>query len=243
MQGTSNLVPNAIIAATMSRPSPLIAYVKSNNPIPEKLAPDLGRHLSVVSQSLAIVDAKIAELERTLELAKTERDPLEDERLVYAATKSALRRLPPGLIGMVFAYVLGDQAFGPREYRAFTRLGGVCRSWRNVVKTAPNLCRGLKIQLDDWPYDGSGAVLLAFWNGISPWLEVAGNGGAFELVLGGGRADDGRLAEVGYDGEYLEIVLHSPQCQNFRTHHQMGQCVTNTPRLRSTPSSACHYGT
>ncbi|KAH6902098.1 hypothetical protein BKA70DRAFT_1567963 [Coprinopsis sp. MPI-PUGE-AT-0042] len=175
----------------MSHSSPLIPYVESNNPLPEELAPSLEEHLSLLRQSIGVFDDRIAELERALELARNERAPLEEERLAYAATKSALRRFPPELIGMIFSNVLGGQAFGPNEYLSFAHLGGVCKSWRNVIKTAPNLCHGLRIQLDDWPFDIAHDAREVFRTEIVPWLEVAGKGGAFELVLGVGREDEG----------------------------------------------------
>ncbi|KAH6901368.1 hypothetical protein BKA70DRAFT_1310467 [Coprinopsis sp. MPI-PUGE-AT-0042] len=194
----------------MSHSSPLIPYVESNNPLPEEFSPALEAHLSLLRQSIGVFDDRIAELERALELARNERAPLEEERLAYAATKSALRRFPPELIGMIFSNVLGDQAFGRNEYLSFAHLGGVCKSWRNVIKTAPNLCHGLKIQLDDWPFDIAHDAREVFRTEIVPWLEVAGKGGAFELVLGIGREDEGYLADHGYDEEYLDILLHSP---------------------------------
>ncbi|KAH6901370.1 hypothetical protein BKA70DRAFT_1310471 [Coprinopsis sp. MPI-PUGE-AT-0042] len=194
----------------MSHSSPLIPYVESNNPLPEELSPALEEHLSLLRQSIGVYEDRIAELELALELARNERAPLEEEQLAYAATKSALRRFPPELIGMIFSNVVGDQAFGRKEYLSFAHLGGVCKSWRNVVKTAPNLCHGLKIQLDDWPFDIAYDAREVFRTEIVPWLEVAGKGGAFELVLGIGREDEGYLADHGYDEEYLDILLHSP---------------------------------
>ncbi|KAH6902111.1 hypothetical protein BKA70DRAFT_1307286 [Coprinopsis sp. MPI-PUGE-AT-0042] len=159
--------------------NPLDPYLTSNDPLPETLYPALDEHLSHLSQAIDHVDERIAELQRALFGAQNERAGLIDTQKRHSATRSAIRRTPLELIGVIFGHILEDSPFGKAERTAFHRLGTVCTAWRMAAKTTTGLCPGFVIDFDE---------LLAqegniFSEGLCPWLELPGDMAQFELVL------------------------------------------------------------
>ncbi|KAH6901342.1 hypothetical protein BKA70DRAFT_1307155 [Coprinopsis sp. MPI-PUGE-AT-0042] len=91
--------------------------------------------------------------------------------------------IPPEIWSIVFRIVLGSNAFGPDERRAYTRLRSVCAAWRTTVATTPDLCSGLFIDRENSP---SSFDKEAFKTKYDPWLTIVSLNHPYHLVVGAG---------------------------------------------------------
>ncbi|KAH6901344.1 hypothetical protein BKA70DRAFT_693406 [Coprinopsis sp. MPI-PUGE-AT-0042] len=173
---TSSLIPDFDI------------YLKGNTPLPAHFLPVLEVHMSQLVESIDKLDSEILTLdsEPTLKVNREALQLLERERDAHAKLKAPIRSIPPEVLGLIFGYLFDDKPFEGSDYRQFVSIACVCSTWREVVHTTPNLCKGLTIDPTERPSllseKGSGRTLSlqASWR---PWLAVASRGSSYHLSI------------------------------------------------------------
>ncbi|KAH6901337.1 hypothetical protein BKA70DRAFT_693348 [Coprinopsis sp. MPI-PUGE-AT-0042] len=85
-----------------------------------------------------------------------------------------VHRMPTELLGAIFGHLLGAQPFRIQERQAFACLRSICHTWKGVADTTPNLCRGLEIDLDQWPsYPSTDSALRVSMKEVwEPWMAL-----------------------------------------------------------------------
>ena len=128
-------------------PPELLPYVKGNDSLPPSLSPLLSAHLVCLSDAIGEANKEIETIEALLKAKKAHRGLLEEDFAGHKRITAPIRIVPPEILGVIFAFALGTQPFGRKERTTFTRIEGVCSSWRNVANVTPNLCRGLILDI------------------------------------------------------------------------------------------------
>ncbi|KAH6902091.1 hypothetical protein BKA70DRAFT_674174 [Coprinopsis sp. MPI-PUGE-AT-0042] len=123
-----------------------------------------------------------------MDAKKQMRDDYKKRRLDYLSLKAPIRRLPPEILGMVFSFTLGKTPFERWQYCTYGYLRRVCTTWRDVLATTPDVCRGLEVLLDRPPGQAAPSYRLggvsSFEEMLAPWLAIVSRNHPYHLVLG-----------------------------------------------------------
>ncbi|KAJ7635742.1 hypothetical protein DFH06DRAFT_1054928 [Mycena polygramma] len=95
--------------------------------------------LSTAHTQIDALDSQIDELEVALDKLDRRRDRLEERARQHRAILSPLRRMPPEVVGDIFAMIVCDQG-KPLWY-----LAQICRSWRRTAVAYPFLWNSIAI--------------------------------------------------------------------------------------------------
>ncbi|KAH6910185.1 hypothetical protein BKA70DRAFT_1272408 [Coprinopsis sp. MPI-PUGE-AT-0042] len=173
----------------MELPPELSPYLSSNAPLPHELKPILEAYLARASSSIAELDAELDRLEseRTLDAKREKRDCHQETYKKLSQLLSPIRSVPPEIWALIFGFTLGKGPFGQWEHRNYGHLREVCTTWRDVVATTPDLCRGLVIYLDGlmaetWYSNENGVQLPK--DIVKSWLGIVSRNHPYHLVLG-----------------------------------------------------------
>ncbi|KAH6912402.1 hypothetical protein BKA70DRAFT_1267371 [Coprinopsis sp. MPI-PUGE-AT-0042] len=180
----------------MNRPLELAHYLSTNDVLPPSGLPTLNSYLSQLTTTIESLESDIRNLQAILDTKKEEQRHLQQEYITCASIKSPVRRLPPEILGLAFAFAVGMKPFN--RYIHVAHLRGVCSSWRQAAMTTPGLWTGLTIDLDKWTHSGAQAcseemLLDQFKEELSPWMAILSRTRPFHLTL------TSRSPDVGID--------------------------------------------
>ncbi|KAH6910178.1 hypothetical protein BKA70DRAFT_1220830 [Coprinopsis sp. MPI-PUGE-AT-0042] len=171
----------------MDSPPELLPYLVSNTPLPNEFKPTLGTYLAQASNFISELDAEIDQLERALDAKRRKREQYQRGYEEHYRIQSPTRSFPPEIWGVIFSFTLGDEPFGTLEYRTYGYLREVCLTWRDVVPTTPDLCRGLVVHLDGPLTQGPNSDdkgTRCIKHNLEPWLAIVSRNHPYQLVLG-----------------------------------------------------------
>ncbi|KAH6901361.1 hypothetical protein BKA70DRAFT_1310450 [Coprinopsis sp. MPI-PUGE-AT-0042] len=203
----------------MDSPHQLSPYLSANIPLPHYLTPTLDVHLTQLSVSITELDAEIDQLERALDAKKQKRDHYKKLYRNHASLKAPIRKLPLEILGMIFSFILGDEPFERLEYCTYGYIRRVCTTWRDVLASTPDICRGLEVLLDRPPGQAAsnhGDGVWGFDENLAPWLAIVSRNYPYHLVLG---AADGATFDDAEDGvpDLAEWILSTPPTPTILT--------------------------
>ncbi|KAK7041704.1 hypothetical protein VNI00_008993 [Paramarasmius palmivorus] len=115
-------------------------------------------HQKHVSQFISSTEQKCNALGLEIDKLKVEivrrehqRKGLEKDMERYGTLlKSPVRRMPPEILGLIFAIVCEDNNVGPYQLPQAVVLSHVCRRWRQVVAETPRTWSSMTIPFDEW---------------------------------------------------------------------------------------------
>jgi hypothetical protein len=172
----------------MDSPPELLPYLLTNEPYPLEFKPILRTYLAQVALSISELDDDINLLQRAIDAKRRRREQFRKKHLEHTRLESPIRQIPYEIWGLIIGFALGKGPFGRQEYKMYGYLQEVCTTWRDVVATTPDLCRGLVVHLDgplaETPYC-IGAMM-----GVPPprdrmeqWLALVSRDYPYHLVL------------------------------------------------------------
>ncbi|KAH6901339.1 hypothetical protein BKA70DRAFT_693355 [Coprinopsis sp. MPI-PUGE-AT-0042] len=177
----------------MDLPPELSPYISLDTALPSHLAPILRAHV-------AQLDAEIDQLERTLDVRRQERNRYKQKLDEHSHLQAPIRSIPPEILGTIFRFIFGDEPFGILEYRTYGYLRSVCTTWKEVLASTLDLCKGLEVLLDGPPGHARlscGDGVLGFEEHLAPWLAIVSRNHPYHLVLG---AEDDETFDDSEDG-------------------------------------------
>jgi F-box-like len=158
-------------------PEALRPFLEGNGRVPAHLIPLAKESINNQAESIKQLDEEISVMQRILDKARKARkaEALHLEKL--SSLMPASIRLPNEILGLIMAFALGNKPFSSVEYQTYARLRSVCRAWKDVAHTAPNLCCGLELDLmeEEWypPGDEEYSCLKWFETVMAPWFALA----------------------------------------------------------------------
>ncbi|KAH6910182.1 hypothetical protein BKA70DRAFT_118225 [Coprinopsis sp. MPI-PUGE-AT-0042] len=223
----------------MNSPSPpeLLPYLSTNIPLPHKLRPTLGTYLEQTSITIANIDTHIDQIERILDAKRKSRDHYKKKYEEHSRLLAPARTIPPEIWGVIFGFTLGDQPFGRSEYRTYGFLRKVCTTWRDVVATTPNPCRGLVVQMNGPLAQSSYSDEKGVQNPmdkLEPWLAIVSRNHPYHLVLGAELEDDEAFDVSDYDVaricEWIFTTVPTPTVLTITNSDIFSSVYTHAPR-------------
>ncbi|KAJ7279589.1 hypothetical protein C8J57DRAFT_1570431 [Mycena rebaudengoi] len=106
---------------------------------------------SAARARISELDGRVLDLERALALARLERQELFETHL--APYTYPILTLPSEITSEIFLHFIPvyPERPDPRRIESPTRLGQICRSWREIAFSTPRLWRAIKLDLDQTP--------------------------------------------------------------------------------------------
>jgi hypothetical protein len=113
--------------------------------------------------NLVRLDDEIIRVSAILEQLVLERDKAHSRRSKHEVMTSTLRKIPPEILGHIFGYTLPNEIYiRPNSQRSPLILTRICRAWRVVVLSTPQLWSSLFLHEDQkW------RIYCRFENGFS----------------------------------------------------------------------------
>ncbi|KAH6912376.1 hypothetical protein BKA70DRAFT_1267345 [Coprinopsis sp. MPI-PUGE-AT-0042] len=168
----------------MDRPPSLEHYLSTN----DFLSPDdslaLNGYLGQLTARIRYLDSNIAKLQIVDNAKNSERDRLQGEYDLCVKTKSPIRKIPPEILGIIFAFAVNTSSFN--QFTDVANLRGVCSSWRQAALSTPGILDDLRIYLDKWcPTEIQDERMLhrQFEEELMPWLAIVSRTPAYHLTL------------------------------------------------------------
>ncbi|KAH6883689.1 hypothetical protein BKA70DRAFT_1341880 [Coprinopsis sp. MPI-PUGE-AT-0042] len=170
----------------MDRPPSLKHYLSTN----DVLLPDdslaLNGYLGQLTAHIEYLDSNIARLQIVDNAKNSERDRLQGEYDLCVKTKSPIRKIPPEILGIIFAFAVNTSSCN--RFTDVATLRGVCSSWRQAALSTPGILDELIIYLDKWcPSEIQGLdewmLHRQFEEELKPWLAIVRRTPAYHLTL------------------------------------------------------------
>ncbi|KAH6901341.1 hypothetical protein BKA70DRAFT_1307154, partial [Coprinopsis sp. MPI-PUGE-AT-0042] len=177
----------SFMTRSMNLPSELSPYLSVNTALPYHLKPILRAHRVQIASSIGRLDAEVDDLERVLDAKRRERDQYKQSPEENSQLQATIRSIRLEILGTIFGFVLGDEPFGIWQYRTYGYLSSVCAIWRDVLATAPDICRGLEVFIDRPPGQVSlsqGDGIRGFEDNLAPWVAIVSRNHPYHLILG-----------------------------------------------------------
>ncbi|KAF7972905.1 hypothetical protein HWV62_16630 [Athelia sp. TMB] len=132
-------------------PSPVHDLLRNNQP-PTKSTQIAAAHKAIqdIQGNIARVDEEILQIHATLKRLAAKRKALRDYVAAHKGIISPLRRLPAEILGNIFTHTLLPFPFQLSPTKTLLVLELVCRRWKDVVRSTPDLwtCIALRHQRD-----------------------------------------------------------------------------------------------
>ncbi|KAH6910192.1 hypothetical protein BKA70DRAFT_1272424 [Coprinopsis sp. MPI-PUGE-AT-0042] len=149
-----------------------------------------------------------------LEGASDAKRPSRDHRMKpgeeHSELQHPLRRIPPEIWGIIFSFTLGDAPFGWWEYRTHRYLRKVCTTWKDVMASTPDICRGLEVHLDGPLAQAAFSVTKGVrYVGarLEPWLAIVSRNYPYHLSLTAKRNANLTNWPVDHAREFMQWIL------------------------------------
>ncbi|KAF6757025.1 hypothetical protein DFP72DRAFT_892951 [Ephemerocybe angulata] len=152
--------------------SPFNAWITSNYAPTDWERQQIKTYLVPVVESSLALDAAIQDARRTLESLLEDKATIDATISAHEAILRPIRRLPPDILREIFAQCLPvDQPPTMESDKAPLTLTRVCRSWREIALSSPELWRHIHITAPQGP----DAYLKFHQERIERWVRAAGN--------------------------------------------------------------------
>ncbi|KAH6883662.1 hypothetical protein BKA70DRAFT_1575454 [Coprinopsis sp. MPI-PUGE-AT-0042] len=174
-------------AISDNRPPKLAPYLSTNHALPPTEIPILDSYIVQLKDGMKNLERDISELQAILDVKKKEYRGLEQEYGISTGILHPIRRIPPEIMGHIFAFAVNQPPFN--RFIDIARLRAVCSSWRDVALTTPGLWTSLTIDVDKWckasaPHkDEPDETLRQVKQELLPWLGILDRSQPYHLVL------------------------------------------------------------
>ncbi|KAH6912364.1 hypothetical protein BKA70DRAFT_1267312 [Coprinopsis sp. MPI-PUGE-AT-0042] len=150
---------------------------------PPTLEHYLGTNDALSPSDLSALEGYLAHLSERIENLESDTGKLDD---LCVNTKSSIRKIPPELLGIIFAFAVSTAPFN--QFIDVAHLRGVCSSWREAALSTPGIWTDLTIDLDKWcsakTYDLDAQTRLRrFESDLKPWLAILTRKPSYHLTL------------------------------------------------------------
>ncbi|KAH6883704.1 hypothetical protein BKA70DRAFT_1341905 [Coprinopsis sp. MPI-PUGE-AT-0042] len=148
----------------LDRPPTLEHYLGTNDALSPSDLSALEGYLAHLSERIENLESDTGKLD---DVKKAERDILRCEYELCVNTKSYIRKIPPELLGIIFAFAVSTAPFN--QFIDVAHLRGVCSSWREAALSTPGIWTDLTIDLDKCD--------------LKPWLAILTRKPSYHLTL------------------------------------------------------------
>lgn len=132
-------------------PSALTPYLATNEPIPSSQKAVFNAYIAHLGFQIDVLDGEIAALFAMIKDKRRKKEELKQERITWLGLKSPLRDFPAEILATIFHLVVVNPEDPDVEALSkISRLRGVCRRWRDVLRTTPNLWIRFMVNVDQW---------------------------------------------------------------------------------------------
>ncbi|KAH6910190.1 hypothetical protein BKA70DRAFT_1272418 [Coprinopsis sp. MPI-PUGE-AT-0042] len=210
-------------------------YLFSNTALPDELKPTLGAYLTQISGCIAELAAEIDQLERALDVKRQKKAQYMRAYERHLQLQAPIRSIPAEILGLIFGLTLGDEPFDRREYQTYGYIREVCTSWRDVLATTPDLCKGLVVDLDgpltNATYTDEGDIR-AIQHNLKPWLAIVSQNHPYHLVLGAEDEDNVADSEDHIPGiyEWIFTTIPTPRILSINNSNIFSAVYSLVPR-------------
>ncbi|KII83264.1 hypothetical protein PLICRDRAFT_119641, partial [Plicaturopsis crispa FD-325 SS-3] len=119
------------------RTSPVPDVLGTNSVPPPSKVPAIRDLISKLAENLPRVETELARMQAVVDRLVLERDELKDMMEGHRDLLTPARALPPELLSQIFIHCLEEEE--PSIDRAPLLLGRVCRRWRSISLSTPEL--------------------------------------------------------------------------------------------------------
>ncbi|KAH6912363.1 hypothetical protein BKA70DRAFT_1267311 [Coprinopsis sp. MPI-PUGE-AT-0042] len=157
------------------RPHVIEHYLSTNDALSpsDSLARD--GYLTQLNECVENLESDIVKLQIGDDAKNAEKERLLGKYELCINTRSPIRKIPPEILGVIFAFAVNTSPFN--RFINVANLRGVCSSWRQAALSTPGLWDALTIYLDKWcpteihGHDGQ-MLLSRFEEELRPWLAI-----------------------------------------------------------------------
>ncbi|KAH6883705.1 hypothetical protein BKA70DRAFT_1341908 [Coprinopsis sp. MPI-PUGE-AT-0042] len=168
------------------RPHAIEHYLSTNDALSpsDSLARD--GYLTQLNECVENLESDIVKVQIGDDAKNAEKERLRGEYELCVKTRSPVRKIPPEILGVIFAFAVNTSPLN--RFIDVANLRGVCSSWRQAALSTPGLWDGLTIYLDKWcPAEIRGLdeqmLLGRFEEELRPWLAIVNRTPAYHLTL------------------------------------------------------------
>ncbi|KAH6908930.1 hypothetical protein BKA70DRAFT_1479682 [Coprinopsis sp. MPI-PUGE-AT-0042] len=191
-------------------------YTLNNEPLPEALKPPLVSMLDALDHELILYKEQLQKLDfgifQNMSMIQTLQEDIERTKIArskslrshsalraqrskYAATLSAVRRVPPEVIAIIMGFAIRGVdpwgSVGRWERKTFLFIRSVCKVWRNTALFTTSLWRDLQLEHCDIPvWHSNPQSMESFQRSLTSWHSRGGHNARLTMHLPGVSFND-----------------------------------------------------